>query len=200
MEFKTIVFYCLAAILVYAALRVITARHPVVAVLHLILAFFSAGGVWALLQAEFLAIGIILIYVGAVMVLLLFVVMMLDINVDRLREKFWRYLPLGAIVGVVMLFELGAVLSANYAGVALSDAPQMAAGASNTKELARLLVSEHAYPFILAAVILLVATIAAVVLTHRGKKPSKAKDPAEQIRVRAADRVRVLQMPAEKQD
>ncbi|MDX9707637.1 MAG: NADH-quinone oxidoreductase subunit J, partial [Azospira sp.] len=117
MEFKTVVFYCLAAILVYAALRVITARHPVVAVLHLILAFFSAGGVWALLQAEFLAIGIILIYVGAVMVLLLFVVMMLDINIDRLREKFWRYLPLGAIVGAVMLFELGAVLSANYMGV-----------------------------------------------------------------------------------
>ncbi len=200
MEFKTVVFYCLAAILVYAALRVITARHPVVAVLHLILAFFSAGGVWALLQAEFLAIGIILIYVGAVMVLLLFVVMMLDINIDRLREKFWRYLPLGAIVGAVMLFELGAVLSANYMGVALSDAPQMAAGASNTKELARLLVSEHAYPFILAAVILLVATIAAVVLTHRGKRQSKATNPSEQVRVRAADRVRVLQMPAEDRD
>jgi len=126
--------------------------------------------------------------------------MMLDINIDRMREKFWSYLPLGAIVGLIMIFELGAVLSANYMTVALADAPQLAAGASNTKEIARLLVSEHAYPFILAAVILLVATIAAVVLTHRGKKPSKAKDPADQIRVRAADCVRVVQMPAEGKD
>lgn len=200
MEFKTAVFYCLAAILTYAGLRVITARNPVVAVLHLILAFFSAGGVWALLQAEFLAIGIILIYVGAVMVLLLFVVMMLDINLARLREKFWRYLPLGTLVGLIMLFEIGAVLTSSYMEAGLSDAPAIAPGTSNTKEIARLLVSQHAYPFILAGAVLLVATIAAVVLTHRGKRPSKAKDPAEQIRVRAADRVRLVKMDAEARD
>jgi len=200
MEFKTAVFYALSAILVFASLRVITARNAVVAVLHLILAFFSAGGVWALLQAEFLAIGIVLIYVGAVMVLFLFVVMMLDINVDRLREKFWSYLPLGLLIGLVMAFEIGAVFSANYLGVLESDAPQVAATASNTKELGRLIYTDFVYPFELASVVLLVAIIAAVAITYRGRKPTKSTSPAKQVRVRAADRVRVLQMPAEKQD
>ncbi|MBI2306425.1 MAG: NADH-quinone oxidoreductase subunit J [Rhodocyclales bacterium] len=200
MEFKTAVFYFLSAILVFASLRVITARNAVVAVLHLILAFFSAGGVWALLQAEFLAIGIVLIYVGAVMVLFLFVVMMLDINIDRLREKFWSYLPLGLIVGLVMLFELGAVLSANYLGVMESDAPQVPAGVSNTKALGRLIYTDFVYPFELASVVLLVAIVAAIAITYRGRKPTKSTDPAKQIRVQAKDRVRVLQMPSEKQD
>lgn len=200
MEFKTAVFYFLSAILVFASLRVITARNPVHAALNLILAFFSAGGVWALLQAEFLAIAIVLVYVGAVMVLFLFVVMMLDINIDRIREGFWSYLPLGTIVGLVMALELGAVLGTNYLGVLEADAPQIAAGASNTKALGRLIYTEFAYPFELASVILLVAIVAAIAITHRGRKASKATDPAKQLRVRAEDRMRVLQMPAEKQD
>ena len=174
MEFKTAVFYFLSAILVFASLRVITARNAVVAVLHLILAFFSAGGVWALLQAEFLAIGIILIYVGAVMVLFLFVVMMLDINIDRIREKFWGYLPLGAIVGLIMLAELGAVMKANYLTVLEADAPQVAANVSNTKELGRLIYTDYVYPFELASVVLLVAIVAAIAITYRGAKPSKS--------------------------
>jgi len=200
MEFKTAVFYFLSAILVFASLRVITARNAVVAVLHLILAFFSAGGVWALLQAEFLAIGIVLIYVGAVMVLFLFVVMMLDINVDRLREKFWSYLPLGAIVGLVMLAELGAVISANYLSILEADAPQVAAGVSNTKDLGRLIYTDYVYPFELASVVLLVAIVAAVAITYRGARPSKNVKVADQLRVRAQDCVRIVQMPAEKQD
>ncbi|MDQ5918376.1 MAG: NADH-quinone oxidoreductase subunit, partial [Pseudomonadota bacterium] len=146
MEFKTVVFYALSAVLIFASLRVITARNPVVAALHLILAFFSAGGIWALLQAEFLAISIVLVYVGAVMVLFLFVVMMLDINLDRIREGFWSYLPLGAIVGIVMVAELGAVLGANYVGVLEADAPQTPAGTSNTKALGRLIYTDFVYP------------------------------------------------------
>ena len=198
MEFKTAVFYFLSAILVFASLRVITARNAVVAVLHLILAFFSAGGVWALLQAEFLAIGIILIYVGAVMVLFLFVVMMLDINIDRIREKFWGYLPLGAIVGLIMLAELGAVMKANYLTVLEADAPQVAANVSNTKELGRLIYTDYVYPFELASIVLLVGMIAAIVLTYRGPKQSKYTNPNRQVFVKAKDRVRVVQMPVEK--
>ena len=200
MDFKTAVFYFLSAILVFASLRVITARNPVHAALYLILAFFSAGGVWALLQAEFLAIAIVLVYVGAVMVLFLFVVMMLDINLDRIRQGFWSYLPLGAIVGLIMVAELGAVIAANYAGVPESEAPQIAAGVSNTKELGRLIYTDFVYPFELASVVLLVAIIAAIAITYRGPKKTKYTNPAKQIRVRAKDRVRVLQMPAEKQD
>jgi len=200
MEFKTAVFYFLSAILVFASLRVITARNPVHAALNLILAFFSAAGVWALLQAEFLAISLILVYVGAVMVLFLFVVMMLDINLDRIREGFWSYLPLGAIVGLVMVAELGAVIAANYLGVLEVDAPQAVAGASNTKDLGRLIYTDFVYPFELASVILLVAIVAAIAITYRGPKKTKYTDPAVQLRVRAKDRMRVLQMLAEKQD
>jgi NADH-quinone oxidoreductase subunit J len=200
MEFKTAVFYFLSAILVFASLRVITARNPVHAALNLILAFFSAAGVWALLQAEFLAISLILVYVGAVMVLFLFVVMMLDINLDRIREGFWSYLPLGAIVGLVMVAELGAVMAANYLGALESDAPQAVASASNTKDLGRLIYTDFVYPFELASVILLVAIVAAIAITYRGPKKSNYTDPAEQVRVRAKDRIRILQMPAEKQD
>ena len=134
------------------------------------------------------------------MVLFLFVVMMLDINIDRLREGFWSYLPLGAIVGLVMVAELGAVLSANYFSVLASDAPQAVAGVSNTKALGRLIYTDFVYPFELASVVLLVAIIAAVAITYRAPKPTKSKNPADQIRIQAKDRVRVLQMPAEKQD
>jgi len=200
MEFKTYVFYFLSAVLVYAALRVITARNPVHAALHLVLSFFSAGGVWALLQAEFLAISIVLVYVGAVMVLFLFVIMMLDINIDRVREGFLRNLPLGLVVGILMAAEMGLILGAQYFSASEALVPQAAADVSNVKELGRLLFTDYVYPFELASVILLVALIAAIVLTYRGPKKTKYTDPAKQVFVKAADRIRVLQMPAEKQD
>lgn len=198
MEFKTLVFYFFSAIMVFASLRVITARNPVHAALYLILAFFTAGGVWALLQAEFLAITIILVYVGAVMVLFLFVVMMLDINLDRIRQGFWNYLPLGALVGILMVLEMGVVLGGKYFQVLDNDLPPVEG--SNTQALGRLLFTDYVYPFELASVILLVAIIAAIALTYRGPKKSKYTDPAKQIAVKAKDRIRVLQMPVEKQD
>lgn len=200
MEFKTYVFYFLAAVMIFASLRVITARNPVHAALHLILAFFTAGGVWALLEAEFLAISIILVYVGAVMVLFLFVVMMLDINLDRIRQGFWSYLPLGAVLGLLMVLEMGLVLGSKYFQVTAADVPGPDAGVSNTQELGRLLFTDYVYPFELASVILLVAIIAAVVLTYRGPKKSKYTNPSKQISVQAKDRIRILQMPVEKQD
>lgn len=198
MEFKTLVFYFFSAIMVFASLRVITARNPVHAALYLILAFFTAGGVWALLQAEFLAITIILVYVGAVMVLFLFVVMMLDINLDRIRQGFWNYLPLGALVGILMVLEMGVVLGGKYFQVLDNDLPPVEG--SNSQALGRLLFTDYVYPFELASVILLVAIIAAIALTYRGPKKSKYTDPAKQIAVKAKDRIRVLQMPVEKQD
>ena len=200
MEFKTFVFYFLSTILVYASLRVVTLRNPVHAALHLVLAFFSASGVWILLQAEFLAIALVLVYVGAVMVLFLFVVMMLDINLDRLREGFWSYLPLGSIVALLMVAEMSLVIWANYFDLFDSNVAQTAAGYSNVQAVARLLFTEYVYPFVLASVILLVAMVAAVALTLRGKRLSKSVSPAQQVFVKARDRVRVLQMPSEKRD
>lgn len=199
MEFKAFVFYFLSAIMVFASLRVITARNPVHAALFLILAFFTAGGVWALLKAEFLAISIILVYVGAVMVLFLFVVMMLDINIDEVRQGFWKYLPLGALVGLLMAAEMGLVLGSKYLQVTESEAAGQSM-VSNTKELGRLLFTDYVYPFELASIVLLVAIVAAIALTYRGPKKSRYTDPAKQIAVKAKDRIRVLQMPAEKQD
>ena len=197
MDFQTLVFYFLSAILVFAGLRVITARNPVHAALHLILAFFTCGGIWALLQAEFLAIAIILVYVGAVMVLFLFVVMMLDINMDRIRQGFWHYLPLGALLGILMVMEMGLVLGSKYFQVPASEAV-IPANVSNTKGLGALMFSDYVYPFELASIILLVGMIAAIVLTYRGPKKSKYTNPAKQVFVKAKDRVRVLQMPVEK--
>lgn len=200
MDFKTTVFFFLSAILIFAALRVITARNPVHAVLHLILAFFTAAGLWVLLQAEFLAMVLVMVYIGAVMVLFLFVVMMLDINLDQLRQGFWSYLPLGAVIGILMVIEMGMVLGSRYFQVLDSEVPNVAAGASNTRELGALLATDYVYPFELAAVILLVAIVAAVAITFRGPKKTRYTDPAEQIRVKAADRVRIVKMPVEKQD
>ncbi|MCA1938216.1 MAG: NADH-quinone oxidoreductase subunit J [Dechloromonas sp.] len=197
MDFQTAVFFFLSAILVFAALRVITARNPVYAALHLMLAFFTTGGLWLMLQAEFLAIALIVVYVGAVMVLFLFVVMMLDINIDRIREGFWRYLPLGAVLGLVMVLEMGLVLGSKYFQVPISEVV-VPVGVSNTKEIGALLVTDYVFPFELAAVILLVGMIAAVVLTFRGRKASKISNPNTQVFVKAKDRVRVLQMPVEK--
>jgi NADH-quinone oxidoreductase subunit J len=201
MTFQTFVFYFFAAILVFAALCVITARNPVHAVLFLVLAFFTSAGLWIQLRAEFLAIVLVLVYVGAVMVLFLFVVMMLDINIERLREGFWRYLPLGATVGILMVAEMGLVLWGRYQGYPQPETQNdLAAGYSNTKELGRLIYTEYVYPFEIAAVILLAAIVAAIALTLRLRKQTKHIDPAAQINVRREDRVRIVQMPAEKQD
>ncbi|MFN3984330.1 MAG: NADH-quinone oxidoreductase subunit J [Rhodocyclaceae bacterium] len=200
MEFKTFVFYVLAAILVFAALRVITARNPIHAALFLVLSFVSASGIWMLLEAEFLAITLVLVYVGAVMVLFLFVVMMLDINIDRIRQGFWSYLPVGALVGILMVIEMALVLGGRYFGADAMPAPP-AAGAdhSNTREIGRLLYTDYVYPFELASLVLLVAMVAAVTLTLRKRKGVKAIDPALQVGVRRKDRVRLVSMPTEKE-
>jgi len=195
--FETAVFYAFALILLFAALRVITARNPVHAALYLVLAFFTASAIWLLLRAEFLAITLVLVYVGAVMVLFLFVVMMLDINLERLREGFWQYLPLGAMVGVLMAFEMAAVLYSRWAGLAVPPRP-LPPGYSNTKELGRLIYTQYAYAFEIAAVVLLVAIIAAIALTLRRRKDTKAPDPAEQVRARSRERVALVSMPPEK--
>lgn len=200
MEFKTFVFYFVSAILVYASLRVVTLRNPVHAALHLVLAFFSASGIWVLLQAEFLAIALVLVYVGAVMVLFLFVVMMLDINLDRLREGFWTYLPLGSIVALLMVAEMGLFIYGSFYGLLESAVPQADRGYSNVQAVGRLLFTEYVYPFELASIILLVGIVSATALTLRGKRRSKSVSPGEQVFIKAADRVRVLHMPAERPD
>jgi NADH-quinone oxidoreductase subunit J len=197
MDVKTGLFYLFAAVLLFAAFRVITARNPVYAALYLVLAFFQASAIWLLLRAEFLAISLVLVYVGAVMVLFLFVVMMLDINVDSLREGFWKHFPLAAGVGALIALEMAAVL---MGGFRLGEAPRatgaMAANSSNTLELGKLLYSEYLYPLEIAAVILLVAIVAAIALTLRTRKDSKYVNPADQVRVKARDRVRIVQMQA----
>ena len=201
MTFNEIVFYFFAAILILAALGVITARNPVHAALLLVLAFFTSAAIWLQLQAEFLAITLVLVYVGAVMVLFLFVVMMLDINLARLREGFWSYLPLGALVALLLVAEMVIVLGGRYAGFSDMPAPpQLPSGYSNTKELGRLIYTEYVYPFEIAAMILLVAIISAIALTLRHRKQSKYLDAAKQIAVRREDRVRIVRMPSEKKD
>ena len=201
MTSELVVFYVFAALLVFAGLRVITARNPVHAALFLVLAFFTAAEIWLLLRAEFLAIALVLVYVGAVMVLFLFVVMMLDINLDRLREGFWRYLPLGATVGVLIVFEMALVVAAKYYwSGAMPMPPDPGPGYSNTKALGRLLYTDYVYPFELAAVILLVAIVAAIALTMRRRKDTKFQDPARQVMVKRQDRVRLVSMPAEKKE
>ena len=201
MNIEGILFYFFAGVLLLAALRVITARNPVHAAMFLVLAFFTAAAIWMLLQAEFLAIVLVLVYVGAVMVLFLFVVMMLDINLDRLREGFWSYLPLGATVGVLMVIEMVLVLGGKYFGAEqLPNPADPGAGYSNTKELGRILYTDYVYPFELAAVILLVAIVAAIALTLRGRRDSKHQNPAEQVAVKRADRVRLVSMPSEKKE
>src|SRR5688572_26876934 len=199
MTFQAFIFYFFAAVLLFAALRVITARNPVHAALFLVLAFFTSAGIWLLLQAEFLAIALVLVYVGAVMVLFLFVVMMLDINLTRIREHFWSYLPLGGFVALLLVAEMALVLLGGYFGTEGSPAPPaLPEGYSNTKELGRLIYPEYVYPFEIAAVILLVAIVAAIALTLRRRKHTKSQDPASQIAVRREARVRLVTMPAER--
>ena len=195
MEFKQFVFYVFATLLIFASAMVVTLRNPVKSALFLVLAFFSAAGIWMLLSAEFLAIVLVLVYVGAVMVLFLFVVMMLDINLARLRAGFGEYLPIGGIV----VLEMGLILSSGRFDAAQMPEPAaLAADYSNTRALGRLLYTVYAYPFELAALILLVAIIAAIALTMRKRKDTKYQDPAKQIEVRREDRVRLIKMPAEK--
>ncbi|HXD06827.1 MAG TPA: NADH-quinone oxidoreductase subunit J [Burkholderiaceae bacterium] len=195
MDTKTALFGVFSAILLFASFRVITARSPVHAALFLVLAFFNAACVWMLLKAEFLAISLVLVYVGAVMVLFLFVVMMLDINTDTLREGFWKHFPLAGLVGAVIALEMGAVL---LGGFRLSDAPVADAAAlklGNSKLLGIEIYTKYLYPLQIAAVLLLVAIIAAIALTLRRRKDSKYVDPASQVKVKKADRLRIVQMP-----
>jgi NADH-quinone oxidoreductase subunit J len=196
MTIDQIVFYFFATVLVFAAFMVITIRNPVKAALFLVLAFFSAAGLWALLEAEFLAIVLVLVYVGAVMVLFLFVVMMLDINLVRLREGFGDYLPIGGLVAVLMVIEMALILSDGFgAGRALVPHP---ADYSNTRELGRVLYTLYAYPFEIAAGILLAAIVAAIALTMRRRPETKYQNPGQQIRVQRNERVRLVKMKSEK--
>ena len=197
MEFKTLLFYIFSTITVIAALRVITAKNPVHAVLFLVLAFFNVAGLWMLLQAEFLSLVLIMVYVGAVMVLFLFVVMMLDINIERVRAGFWATLPLGIVVGGLLAAEMAMVLSGKYFGLANLPPQNLPANYSNTKELARVLFTDYAYPFEIASVILLVAIIVAVMLTLRRRKDNKAMHSSDQIAVKAKDRMRLVKMAPE---
>jgi len=193
MSIEKLIFYIFALILVFAALRVITARNPVHAVLFLVLAFFSSSAVWLLLRAEFLAITLVLVYVGAVMVLFLFVVMMLDINLAPLREGFTRYLPVGALVGVLILLEMIFVIKVLRTPVPspVPDSPP------NTEALGQVLYTVYVYPFEIAAAILLVAMVAAIALTMRPHRQNKYQSPEKQVTVRREDRVRLIKMPAE---
>jgi NADH-quinone oxidoreductase subunit J len=201
MAFEKLVFYMLAAILVFAATRVITVRNPVHAALHLVLAFFTCAGLWLLLEAEFLAITLVLVYVGAVMVLFLFVVMMLDINTAPLREGFMRYLPVGLTVAALMILEMYLVLRSKYFDAESMPAPaRHAADYSNTRELGSVLYTDYVYAFEIASVILVVAIIAAIALTLRKRPETKTQNPAEQVKVRSADRVRLVKMEAETKD
>jgi len=195
MLFTDIVFYVLSAILLFSGIRVITTRNPVHAALFLVLAFFTAAGIWLLLEAEFLAIALILVYVGAVMVLFLFVVMMLDINLDKLREGFWEYLPMAGLIGVLMVVEMTMVLAEK--NLHPSEAVELPANYSNTAALGKVLYTDYLLPFELAAVVLLVAMIAAIVLTLRERKDNKSMNPAEQVKVKRNDRLRIVSMPAE---
>jgi len=197
---EQLIFYSFASILLFAATMVVTVRNPVRAALFLVLAFFTSSGIWLLLEAEFLAITLVLVYVGAVMVLFLFVVMMLDINLTPLQEGFTKYLPLGILVAALITIEMIAVLGASHFGLDIVSAPiPHAEGYSNTKELGRLLYTVYVYPFEIASVILTVAIVAAITLTLR-KNKRKTQDPSQQIKVRREDRIRIVKMDAVKKD
>jgi NADH-quinone oxidoreductase subunit J len=194
MNTQSALFYIFSIVLLFAALRVITARSTVHAVLFLVLAFFNAACVWMLLRAEFLAIALVLVYVGAVMVLFLFVVMMLDVNTQALREGFWRHFPVAALVGVIIVLEMAVVLIRGF-DVRQAPVPDAAAlQMGNTKALGVEVYTQYLYPLQIAAVILLVAIIAAIALTLRRRKDSKYIDPAEQVRAKKAGRVRLVSM------
>ena len=196
MDVQTGFFYLFSAVLLFAAFRVVTARNPVHAVLYLMLTFSQASGLWFLLGAEFLAITLVLVYLGAVMVLFLFVVMMLDINIDTLRQGFWRHFPLAATLGAVVAFEMAAVLMSGFRLPQPPQAALAAAQASNAQALGVLLYTEYLMPIQIAAAILLVAMVTAIALTLRERKDSKAINPAIQVRVKARDRVEMVKVAA----
>jgi len=197
---EQLIFYAFAAVLVIASLLVITIRNPVHAALALVLAFVASAGIWLLLQAEFLAITLVLVYVGAVMVLFLFVVMMLDINLAPLREGFTRYLPIGAVIALVLLAEMAMIVGPSRFGLQQYPIPaEHLAGYSNTKELGSVLYTVYVYPFEIAAVILLVAIIAAITLTMRTHRMTKYVAPENQVYVKRDDRLRILKMPSKRQ-
>ena len=193
--FETWVFFIFGAVLLVSGVLVITARNPVHGVLFLVLAFFTAAAIWLLLRAEFLAITLVVVYVGAVMVLFLFVVMMLDINLEQVREGFWRNLPLALVVGGIMVAEMVLILGNRIFGTAPAQTPP---GYSNTKALGRVLYTQYAFAFEIAAVLLLVAIISAIALTLRKRKDSRSQDPSSQVKVRRQDRVRLVSMKSEK--
>jgi len=195
MNFETVLFYLFAAVTVFAALRVITAKNPLHAVLFLVLAFVSSSGIWLLLEAEFLAITLVLVYVGAVMVLFLFVVMMLDINLEQLRKGFWQWFPVGALLASLIVVQMVYVLGDNATNTGMS-AVKHAADYSNTKELGRLIYTDYVYPFELAAVLLLVAMVAAIALTFRRRRDTKTQDISKQVKVKRNDRVRIVSVQA----
>ena len=199
MSIVELLFYFFSLVLVGAAVGVITARNPVHCALFLVLAFFNSAVIWLLLEAEFLAIVLMLVYVGAVMVLFLFVVMMLDVNIAALREGFTRYAPLGILVAALVVVEIGSVVWVKSLGGAAPEAAASVAveGYSNTRALGELLYTKYLYPFELAAVLLLVAIVAAIALTMRHRVGMKAQDIAGQVAVRAKDRIRVVKMPSE---
>ena len=194
-EFKDFVFFVLSLVLIASGLSVITSRNPVTAALSLVLAFFNAAGIWLLLQAEFLAIALVLVYVGAVMVLFLFVVMMLDINLDKLREGFWDYLPIAGFIGILMMVEMVMVFKTKQFN--LPTLSETLPNASNTELIGNTLYSDYVLPFELASVVLLVAIVSAIALTLRDRKDSKKTNPADQIAVKRKDRVRLVQMKSE---
>jgi NADH-quinone oxidoreductase subunit J len=197
MTLQSTIFYIFAAFLLLFGLRVITARNPVHAALFLVASFFTAAALWLLLYAEFLAITLVLVYVGAVMVLFLFVVMMLDINFIKLREGFWKHLPIAATVAIAMVVEMALLITSKSFGLANVTGPGApAAGFSNTKALGRLLYTDYLFAFELAAVILLVAIVAAITLTLRTRKEAKSQVVGDQVRVKAGDRLKIIKMDA----
>lgn len=189
------IFMFFAIILIYAAVRVITIRNPVHAALHLVLAFFASSALWMLMEAEFLSITLVLVYVGAVMVLFLFVVMMLDINIAEIREGFVSYLPVGFLIGFVVLMEMGMIVGPEFFGLERYSAPvPHAVDYSNTEELGKVLYTVYVYPFEIAAAILLVAIVAAIALTMRRRPEAKKQVPGKQVQVKSSDRLKVVSM------
>ncbi|WP_374569618.1 NADH-quinone oxidoreductase subunit J [Ideonella sp.] len=196
MNTTSALFYLFSAVLLVSAFRVITARSTVHSALFLVLAFFNAACVWMLLKAEFLAIALVLVYVGAVMVLFLFVVMMLDINTDSLREGFWTHFPLAAFIGVLIALEMALVLKGGFRLTDAAPLPEDLAKLGNTRALGKVVYTQYLYPLQVAAVLLLVAIISAIALTLRKRKDSRYQDPSEQVRAKKADRVRLVKMDA----
>jgi len=198
MTFFEVVFYAFSTLMVVAALGVVSARNPVHSALFLVLTFFATSAIWLLLEAEFLAITLVLVYVGAVMVLFLFVVMMLDINVTRMREGLMRYAPFGIAIAILLIVQMIMVVGPENFGLQAFVLPEPhAADYSNTKELGRVLYTQYVYAFELASVILLVAIVAAITLTMRRRPNTRHQKPGEQVKVLKEDRLRIVKMKSE---